>query len=175
MTDRAELQRISRLVDVNRQRLEQVEQQITQLETVKKEHLETEASLGALNNSTDSMIPLGSGVHLPVSEQGNVVVDIGSNIFAERTLPSAKEIIAKRQEDLQSVIDELIEQRDVTEETIKELVKTFEESAKTMPVENIEQTSTNSLPDSQNNEEEKKEIRTSKRGRGFGGELTLDD
>ena len=170
MTDRAELQRISRLVDVNRQRLEQVELQITQLEAVKNEHRETEASLSALKESSDSMVPLGSGVHLPVSEQEKVVVDIGSSVFAERTLSSAQEIITKRQNDLQSVIDELNEQKEVTEETIKELVKTFEESAKDVTDDDNEQeTATPAV------EEEKKEVQRQKRGRGFGGELTLDD
>ena len=116
MTDKAELQRISRLVDVNRQRLEQVEQQINQLETVKSEHRETEASLGALNDSTDSMIPLGSGVHLPVSEQGNVVVDIGSNIFAERKLSN------KLKKELQKSTTEFTpEKREFYKDIIKKL------------------------------------------------------
>jgi len=175
MTDKAELQRISRLVEVNRQRLEQVEQQINQLETVKNEHQETGASLGALNESTDSLVPLGSGVHLPISEQGNVVVDIGSNIFAERTLISAQELIIKRQNDLQSVIDELNEQKTVAEESIRKLVKTFEESAQTPSVENEELASNTLLSDSHNDEEKKKDTHRTKRGRGFGGELTLDD
>ncbi|MDP6010808.1 MAG: prefoldin subunit alpha [Candidatus Poseidoniaceae archaeon] len=175
MTDKAELQRISRLVEVNRQRLEQVEQQINQLETVKNEHRETGASLGALNESTDSLVPLGSGVHLPISEQGNVVVDIGSNIFAERTLISAQELIIKRQNDLQSVIDELNEQKTVAEESIRKLVKTFEESAQTPSVENEELASNTLLSDSHNDEEKKKDTHRTKRGRGFGGELTLDD
>ena len=170
MTDRAELQRISRLVDVNRQRLEQVELQITQLEAVKNEHRETEASLGALKESADSMVPLGSGVHLPVSEQENVVVDLGSNVFAERSLSSAREIITKRQEDLQSVIDELNEQKEVVEETIKELVRTFEESAKEAVGDEDEHNTTPSPT-----QDENKEIQRPKRGRGFGGELTLDD
>ena len=67
MSGRAEMQRLARLIEMNRQRLSQVEQQLSQLESVFREHSETEESLNALISSEDSMVPLGAGVHLPIS------------------------------------------------------------------------------------------------------------
>ncbi len=164
MSDRAELQRIARLIEMNRQRLGQVEQQLSQLESVSKEHSETEESLKALISSSDSMIPLGAGVHLPIENQKKVVVDLGSNVFAERTLESAAEIMSQRQDDLQSVINELTEQYISTEQKVKELTSSLEKE-----VENT------TIPEPTEPSEPTKSTPSRRPRRGFGGELTMDD
>ena len=164
MSDKAELQRIARLVEVNRQRLQQVEEQLTQLLTVKQEHEETEQTLLALQQQGAKMIPLGSGVHFPSSGTDKVVVDLGSNIFGERSIESAIEIMHSRQQDLTAVIVEINEQKLATEEKIQELVKTFQDSA---PQQIIEEAPII--------EEEQTKPQKSRRRRGFGSELTLDD
>jgi prefoldin alpha subunit len=164
MSDKAELQRIARLVEVNRQRLQQVEEQLTQLLTVKQEHEETEQTLLALQQQGAKMIPLGSGVHFPSSGTEKVVVDLGSNIFGERSIESAIEIMHSRQQDLTAVIVEINEQKLATEEKIQELVKTFQDSA---PQQIIEEAPII--------EEEQTKPQKSRRRRGFGSELTLDD
>lgn len=164
MSDKAELQRIARLVEVNRQRLQQVEEQLTQLLTVKQEHEETEQTLLALQQQGAKMIPLGSGVHFPSSGTEKVVVDLGSNIFGERSIESAIEIMHSRQQDLMAVIVEINEQKLATEEKIQELVKTFQDSA---PQQIIEEAPII--------EEDQTKPHKSRRRRGFGSELTLDD
>ncbi|HIF15757.1 MAG TPA: prefoldin subunit alpha [Candidatus Poseidoniales archaeon] len=164
MSDKAELQRIARLVEVNRQRLQQVEEQLTQLLTVKQEHEETEQTLLALQQQGAKMIPLSSGVHLPSSETDKVVVDLGSNIFGERSIESAIEIMHSRQQDLTAVIVEINEQKLATEERIQELVKAFQESTP-------EQTS----EEAPLIEDEQTKPQNPRRRRGFGSELTLDD
>ena len=164
MSDRAELQRIARLIEMNRQRLGQVEQQLSQLESVSKEQSETEESLKALISSSDSMIPLGAGVHLPIANQKKVVVDLGSNVFAERTLESAAEIMSRRQDDLQSVINELTEQYISTEQKVKELTSSLEKE--------VENTTT---PEAVEPSEPTKSTPSRRPRRGFGGELTMDD
>ncbi len=164
MSDRAELQRMARLIEMNRQRLGQVEQQLSQLDSVSKEHSETEESLKALISSSDSMIPLGAGVHLPIANQKKVVVDLGSNVFAERTLESAAEIMSRRQEDLQSVINELTEQYISTEQKVKELTYSLEKE--------VENTTT---PEATLPSEPTKSTSSRRPRRGFAGELTMDD
>ena len=164
MSDRAELQRMARLIEMNRQRLGQVEQQLSQLDSVSKEHSETEESLKALISSSDSMIPLGAGVHLPIANQKKVVVDLGSNVFAERTLESAAEIMSRRQDDLQSVINELTEQYISTEQKVKELTSSLEKV--------VENTTT---PEAVEPSEPTKSTPSRRPRRGFGGELTMDD
>ncbi|MBT6972598.1 MAG: prefoldin subunit alpha [Euryarchaeota archaeon] len=163
MSDKAELQRIARLVEVNRQRLQQVEEQLTQLLTVKQEHEETEQTLLALQQKGTKMIPLNSGVHLPSSGTDKVVVDLGSNIFGERSIESAIEIMHSRQQDLEAVIIEINEQKIATEERIQELVKTFQE------------TTPQQIPEEEPPAElEQVKPQNTRRRRGF-GELTLDD
>lgn len=164
MSDKAELQKIARLVEVNRQRLQQVEEQLTQLLTVKQEHEETEQSLLALHQRGVKMVPLGSGVHFPSSGTEKVVVDLGSNIFGERSIESAIEIIHSRQQDLMAVIVEINEQKLATEERIQELAKTFQKSA---PPETFEE-----VPII---EDEGPKPQKPRRRKGFGSELTLDD
>jgi prefoldin alpha subunit len=164
MSDKAELQRIARLVEVNRQRLQQVEEQLTQLLTVKQEHEETEQTLLALQQQGAKMVPLGSGVHIPSSGTEKVVVDLGSNIFGERSIESAIEIMHSRQQDLEVVIVEINEQKLATEERIQELVKSFQESTPQQTSEEIPII-----------EDEHTKQQKPRRRRGFGSELTLDD
>jgi prefoldin alpha subunit len=164
MSDKAELQRIARLVEVNRQRLQQVEEQLTQLLTVKQEHEETEQTLLALQQQGAKMVPLGSGAHFPSSGTDKVVVDLGSNIFAERSIESAIEIMHSRQQDLIAVIVEINEQKLATEERIQELVKSFQEAT---PQQTPEETPLV--------EDEQTKPQKLRRRRGFGSELTLDD
>ena len=173
MSDRVELQRLARLIEVNRQRLQQVEDQIGQLDLVIRDHEETEASIAAIKDSDDSMIPLGAGVHLRVPQQDKVVIDLGSGIFAERGLNSAIGIMQNRQKDLQGAIDELMQQKDVTEERIRELATTFEAGAREIAPEKVEEITGRGVPAAAPVEDSLKQKR--KRGRGFGGELTLDD
>jgi len=163
MSDKAELQRIARLVEVNRQRLQQVEEQLTQLLTVKQEHEETEQTLLALQQQGAKMVPLGSGVHFPSSGTDKVVVDLGSNIFAERSIESAIEIMHSRQQDLIAVIVEINEQKLATEERIQKLVKSFQEAPQQTPEE---------TPLVEDEQTKPQKLR---RRRGFGSELTLDD
>lgn len=164
MSGRAEMQRLARLIEMNRQRLSQVEQQLSQLETVFREHSETEESLNALISSEDSMVPLGAGVHLPISNHEKVVVDLGSNVFAERTLESAAEIMSRRQKDLQAVIDELTEQYTITEQKVRELTLSLEK-----------ETEKPSISEPESLEEPTTQKRPKRPRRGFGGELTMDD
>ena len=64
--DRAELQRLAQLVEVNRERLQSLEQQIRNLEGIK---IEQEHAMEALQSISDdgakgAMVPLGAGVQI---------------------------------------------------------------------------------------------------------------
>ena len=78
--DRTELQRIAQLVEVNRERLQALEQQLRNLEGIK---LEQEHALEALlsisqDGADGAMIPLGAGVQLvaDIPPDGGAVIDI---------------------------------------------------------------------------------------------------
>ena len=89
MVDSSELQRMARLVDINRQRLEEINQQIERIEAVQLEHDDTKRALHALSEGSKGHIPLGAGVMVPIPKESTTIVDLGSGIFGERTPENA--------------------------------------------------------------------------------------
>ena len=92
--DSGELQRIAQLVEVNRERLQALEQQLRSLEGIKTEQ---DHAIEALSSISDEgaegvMLPLGAVVQLiaDIPSDAGAVVDVGSRIQAERTRGEAK-------------------------------------------------------------------------------------
>ena len=59
MTDSSELQRMARLVDINRQHLEEINQQIESIEAVQLEHADAKKALEELGFHTETLDILG--------------------------------------------------------------------------------------------------------------------
>ena len=166
MVDSNELQRLARLVEMNRQRLEEINQQIERIEVVQLEHDDTKRALSALSNGKSGHIALGAGVMVPIPNNATTIVDLGSGVFGERTPDSAKELVAKRLEDLTELKSQFEADAAMLTQRIEELATTFENAAKEMTESNEEADNTVQKP-------EEKTPRRKKRG--FGGKLTLDD
>lgn len=166
MVDSNELQRLARLVEMNRQRLQEINQQIERIEVVQLEHDDTKRALSALSNGKSGHIALGAGVMVPIPNNATTIVDLGSGVFGERTPESAKELVAKRLEDLTELKSQFEADAAILTQRIEELATTFETTAKEMTESNEEADNTVQKP-------EEKPPRRKKRG--FGGELTLDD
>ena len=109
--DREELQRIAQLVEVNRERMQAIEQQVRQLESIRVEQMQAIEALLAIpdEGAERAMIPLGSGVQIiaDIPPEGGAVVDIGSRVQAERTRGEAAEILTKRSEELITIIERM--------------------------------------------------------------------
>ena len=104
MTGREELQRIARMVDIHRQKMERIEEQLTRLESI---HLEQGQVVRAMREIPEggmigAMIPLGSGVQLMVDipKDSGAVVDIGTAVQAEMTRRQAADLIEERQTEI---------------------------------------------------------------------------
>ncbi|MGB1588899.1 MAG: hypothetical protein ACPHDO_01000, partial [Candidatus Poseidoniaceae archaeon] len=67
MSNPSDLQQIAKMVDLNRQRMEELQTQIQRIDTVLFEHEETKTALEALSNGSKGHIPLGAGVMIPIS------------------------------------------------------------------------------------------------------------
>ena len=171
--DKADLQRIAHLVEANRERLNALDQQIRNLESIR---LEQEQAINALNSisregAKGAMIPLGAGVQLiaDIQPEGGAVVDIGSRIQAEKTRDEATEILRNRNLELKGILDTVRSEYEKLEEYIVSLATTFNQAVEAFQdtadspetPETLEQTQT-SLPK-----------RRTRRKRGT--ELTLDD
>ena len=172
MVDSSELQRMARLVDMNRQRLEEIQLQIDRVEAVQLEHDDTRQALNALSNGSSGHIPLGAGVMVPIPKGATTIVDLGSGIFGERTPKDAAELVTKRLNDLTELKSQFEADAAVLTKRIEELAMTFEHAAKEISESKEEQpeetTSTIPTPPGP-------DPTTKRRRRGMGGELTLDD
>jgi|TARA_B100001996_G_scaffold19626_2_gene15961 prefoldin alpha subunit len=131
--DRAELQRLAQLVEVNRERLQALEQQIRNLEGIK---IEQEHAMEALQSISDdgakgAMVPLGAGVQIvaDIPADAGAVVDIGSRVQAEKTRPEALEILRKRNDELNGIIDTVSKEHDELENHVVALASRFNEIA----------------------------------------------
>ena len=166
MVDSNELQRMARLVDMNRQRLEEIQSQIDRIEAVQLEHDDTRQALKALSNGSSGHIPLGAGVMVPIPKNATTVVDLGSGIFGERSPDDAEVLVTKRLNDLSELKSQFEADAAVLTQRIEELAATFENTAKEMTKQKTpEQEEPANIP----------EAAPRRRRRGMGGELTLDD
>ncbi len=168
--DREELQHIAQLVEVNRERMQAIEQQLGQLESIRVEQIQAIEALRAIpdEGAQGAMIPLGSGVQIiaDIPSEGGAVVDIGSRVQAERTREEAAEIISKLGEELAAIIERMkAAESSELEQTTVGLAQKFNESVEGLQPETIveapEPTAPTPTP------------RRSKRKRGT--DLTLDD
>ena len=171
--DKAELQRIAQQVELNRQRMESIEQQMTRLEQIRLEQLQTIETLSAIpaSGAKGAMIPLGSGVQIvaDIPPETGAVIDIGSRVQAEKPLGEAIEILTKRTEEILELMNKMKTEFSSIEETTISLANVFNEQIATLQAEQPEE-----IP------EKKSELQATtpkKQGkkRKRGTELTLDD
>ena len=163
--DQQELQRIAQLVEMNRQKMARIEEQVTKLTEIRLEQLGVIAALKTLETNQSTMIPLGAGVQLPASPEGDtVILDIGSGVQAEKPREEAITILEVRLNEVEDVLNTLQNEFTETEKIVTELATTFTEAAK-----NLQET-----PEAQT-EETESPTKSTRRRRKHGTELTLDD
>ena len=167
MVDSNELQRMARLVDMNRQRLVEIENQIERIEAVQLEHDDTRRALDSLAKGSSGHIPLGAGVMVPIPKSSTTIVDFGSGIFGEKTPKDAEEMVAKRLGDLTELKSQFEAEAAMLTQLIEELATTFERAASSL--------SNQQQPEPQTEQSQTPQEPTTRRRRRIGSELTLDD
>ena len=171
--DRAELQQIAQLVEMNRERLQVLEQQVHRLEEVRLEQVRAIMSLEAIpeEGASDVMIPIGGGVQIiaDVSAEAGAVVDIGSGIQAERTRAEALEMLNSRNQELMQLMDQMKTEFDETEKVVLDLANQFNDGVAVLEGGSSEEVTT---PVEQT---ETPPPSTKRRRRKRGTDLTLDD
>jgi prefoldin alpha subunit len=174
MSDAAELQRLARLVEMYRQQLTALGEQIERLSQASVEHQEVIQALESLDDESlpRIMIPLGSGTQLLVDQPNNpgVVVDIGSGIQAEKKVSEAIEILKKRISDIEELISTLQSEFNDTELKVKDLASKFTNDADELQAEEKPQP-----PKEEIEEPTSSKTTPKRRRRNVSGELTLDD
>jgi len=193
MATREELQNLARIVEVTKASFDEVEKQLAKVEEVLVEHDITLATLNELitvaaKGSASAFLSIGSGVTIPYKHQGTqeglVMIDLGSGIFGEKPWSEAVKITQKRKEDISVLRDQLQTQAQALETKIGESAEQFNQMA--MAIKSETNQNKLSLSPSQAQEEvaieseqqtqPAKARRPGKRRSGmFGNELTLDD
>jgi len=166
MVDAVELQRMARLVDMNRQRLAELQEQVQRVDAVLFEHEETITSLKAIETSPGGHMSLGAGVMLPITKGTTTLVDLGTGILGERTPQGAITIVQSRIEDLAEVKNQFEAEIEAISKRTEELASAFDEAAKSISESEPEETPSEPEPAPSTNP---------KRRRNFGSSLTLDD
>ena len=193
MATREELQNLARIVEVTKASFDEVEKQLAKVEEVLVEHDITLATLNELitvaaKGSASAFLSIGSGVTIPYKHQGTqeglVMIDLGSGIFGEKPWSEAVKITQKRKEDISVLCDQLQTQAQALETKIGESAEQFNQMA--MAIKSESNQNKLSLSPSQAQEEvaieseqqtqPAKARRPGQRRSGmFGNELTLDD
>jgi prefoldin alpha subunit len=165
-----ELQRIARLVEANRERMEALEAQLRRLEGVRMEQVNALKALESIpeKGSKGAMVPLGAGVQIitDIPADYGAVVDIGSGIQAERTRAEAAEILFTRNNELTDLTERMKTEFDQLEESTMALADEFNEKMTAIESDDEPKAPVNSPAD----DEPKRKPR-----RRRGTELTLDD
>lgn len=168
--DRQELQRLAQLVEVNRERLQALDQQIRNLEGIRIEQEHAIESLQAISEegAKGVMVPLGAGVQLvaDIPPNAGAVVDVGSRVQAEKTRMEATDMLRKRNEELRLIMESIKKDYEELEDHVVELANRFNEAVGGL--QNEEEKEEQPLAAMQ-----VKQKRKPRRKRGT--ELTLDD
>jgi prefoldin alpha subunit len=171
------LQRLAQLVELNRERLQTIEQQVIRLDEVRQEQARALLALESIpeGGASNVMIPLGGGVQIiaDVSGESGAVIDIGSGVQAERTREEALEMLTHRNEELIGLMDILKAEFDETEKLVIELANQFNDGAQAFQ-DDAPETAAPS-PKTPPTEQEPIEQKTRRRRRKRGTDLTLDD
>lgn len=180
---RAELQRLARIVERSRQRLEELDRRKQSVLEVVEDHRRTGAVLTSLIESAEAgtasgHVGIGAGVSLPLAPsdaEGRSIVDLGSGVYGERTWSGALEVTLQRQKDLQSIVDELEGRMSELEEEIAQNAVAFNTMAERIEADAKAEAPAPSPDEDTPEQPEPTAPRPAPRRRRFGSELTLDD
>ncbi len=172
--DQAELQRIAQQVELNRQRMQSIEQQMKRLEQIRLEQMQTIETLSAIpsDGAKGAMIPLGAGVQIvaDIPPDAGAVIDIGSRVQAEKPRSEAIDILQKRTDEVLEIMNKMKSEFESIEETTISLANIFNEQIAILQPENPPETPPET-PSSSSVDNQKPSRKKRKRGT----ELTLDD
>ncbi|MDP6870102.1 MAG: prefoldin subunit alpha [Candidatus Poseidoniaceae archaeon] len=168
MVENNELQNMARLIDMNRERLEEIQTQIKRIESVQHEHEDAHQALAALSSGEKGHIPIGAGVMIPTSKISTTLVDLGTGIYGERTTTETSKLVRKRTEELDSLKNQFVEESKEINSRIEDLAIAFEKAAKNITKKPVQESTTNI-------EKQDTSSKSQRRRRGMSSELTLDD
>ena len=163
---------LARLIEANHTRLQSMKNQIERLNSLLEEQFRAHNTLESLRNGDGgmTMVPLGSGVQIPVQVEPNLhpVIDIGSGVQIETNAEKALEMLSQRNRELEGLIQNLLLEIKQTDESIIDMEKQMMEL-------NEQSKTPEGPPTKSRSEPTPTQPKAKKRRRKRGTELTLDD
>ena len=122
-----EARRIARLIEANHTRLQSMKSQVERLNSLFEEQSRAHETLRSVRISEGgiTMVPLGSGVQIPVNVNPNLkpIIDIGSGIQIETDGEKAIQMLDQRNKELEGLIKNMLVEIKQTDESIIEMEK----------------------------------------------------
>jgi len=130
MADREELSKIAYEMQVYREEVQLIQQQMgnLQLNYVSTESaVRTLENIGKLNKQEDVLLPIGAGAYIKAKIQDNEValIDVGVGVIVEKPIPDAVQLLKSKMKEMDSLREKL--QKNL--EDISKKMKGLEESA----------------------------------------------
>lgn len=92
--------------------LRAIDQQIQVLSTVVQDMETAIASIKALEEKGEGMVPIGAGVFVPVEAKGDkLVVGVGANVFVEKNVEEAISILERRRDSARKALEQTKQQK----------------------------------------------------------------
>jgi prefoldin alpha subunit len=102
-----EMQRKSLEFEMLRQQSDAIEKQIEEIEMKRNEMLIVKQSMSELKGQTgkEILVPIGSGVFLKgqLNDDKSILVEVGANVIAEKTINQADELIEQQLEEIEKL------------------------------------------------------------------------
>ena len=175
MSSSDELQNLAKLIELNRDRMTELQSQRSRVKTVHDEHTDTIRALLSFSGKEEAaLIPIGAGATLRVQldSSSSTLLDVGSGIHAQMPFPRAADLLKLRIKDLDDLLNQLDEEINRTEVALRKFALQFEETTKTIE-KTDESVDLNGKEKGLDLDNLNPPIRSPRRS--FGGGLTLDD
>jgi len=119
------------LLEAYKSQLESLEQQSNYLQALINEYTKARITIEELNkreNNAEILVPIGGGAFVPAASQdtSKVILAEGADIFIERSVDEAIEVLNKRIEDLQNSLGKLDDMARQIQERSQEISDTLQ-------------------------------------------------
>jgi len=134
-----EIQRQLYQIEVYKQQINKLQEELGRIELLKLEILKSIESMEGLKESKEILVPLGGGVFVKavVQDTQRVIVNVGADVFVEKSMEESIADLKKTSEELNEAENKIKEQMAKTLAVIEKLQKELESKISVMEREQI--------------------------------------
>lgn len=120
----AEYQMLMQQMQQLQQNLQELQRHVSDLGKLKRNLNE----ISLINVDTETLVPLGNGIflHAELKDNKNIVMNVGSEAFVDKTIDEAKETIEKQIGEVTNVVLQMEQEMEKTAHRIEEIQEEFQ-------------------------------------------------